>query len=368
MSHFSSSRPHRHSGRALRGSTWGRLALWLALIAAIAATSPGCALFRGAVNASPALRWWLFSNFGAQRVCPEMLKRGAALKLTPGGNSIGRFFPDRCQTEIHDVTKSMTIHFGGTGYAWTPLAGRIGFAASASVEYRFDFRMLDDAVYVWARFARVVKPLEFKVGSVENKLVDWATRTPAGYLANEFGAQIMQSQLASGFTVVRTDEGDEFTIGILQPPQRPKRPFDTDDSRYVFANETTEVHFGQVDFLGPFEVADQDQALFLRFRLQGPAVDALVLHRGTGDLWRDGLQLGAQLGPPPQPPIMEFPIQPGVELRRRVKLARGQYYVVIDNSNRVGTVGPPWNPLSPIGANVATVSYSAELGDDDDGF
>ncbi len=322
----------------------------------------GCALFRGSINASPQLRWWLFSNFGAERVCPEMLKRGAPLKLSQGGSTVGRFFPNRCQTEIHDDRQSMTLHFSGTGYAWTPIAGRIGFAADAAIEYGFDFRMTDDAVYVWARYREVVSAPNFQVGAVEYKVVDWATRTPAGYLANTFGAQIMSSQLTSGFTVIRTDDGDEFTLGNITPPHRPLRPFDTSgDDRYVFANETTDVHVGQVDFLGPFEVAQNDQALFLRFLLQGPAVDVLVLHRGTGDLWRDGLQLGAQLGPPPQSPILSFSLQPGAELRRTVKLAPGQYYVVVDNSNRVGIVNPPWNPLATVGVNVATVSYTAEL-------
>jgi hypothetical protein len=326
-----------------------------------------CALFRGTVNASPQLRWWLFSNFGAQRICPEMYKRSAPLRLTPAGNVIGRFFPNQCHTEIHDERQSMTIHFGGTGYAWTPIAGRIGFAADAAVEYRFDFKMLDEAVYVWARTAQVVSGPDFQVGAVENKVVDWATRTPAGYLANTFGAQLMQSQLASGFTVIRTDEGDEFAIGILNPPQRPQHPFDTDEGdRYVFANETTEIHAGQVDFLGPFEVAESDQALFLRLRVQGPPVDVLVLHRGTGDLWRDGLQRGSQLGPPPQPALDAFSMQPGGETRRKLRLARGQYYVVVDNSDRVGVVSPPWNPLSPIGANKAVVSYVAELGEADE--
>jgi hypothetical protein len=54
----------------------------------------GCGLFRGSVNASPELRWFLFSNFGAQRMCPEMLKRGAPLKLAANGNAIGDSFPN----------------------------------------------------------------------------------------------------------------------------------------------------------------------------------------------------------------------------------------------------------------------------------
>lgn len=345
------------------------LKLRLASLACVLVLGVGCPCVRGAVNASPSLRWWLFSTFGAQRMCPEMLKKGAPLKLSPNGNTIGRFFPTRCQHEVHDDRRTVTIHFGGSGYAWTPVAGRMGFSVDAAIEYAFDFYMAEDAVYVWAKNPRTISGPDFQVGSVENKVVDWATKSPVGYMVNTFGSQIVQSHLASGFTVVHTDDGDEFTLGILQPPARPKRPYDTSEGdRFVFANETTEVRNNQVDFLGPFEVADDDQALFLRMRVEGPPLDVMILHRGTGDLWREGLQRGAPLQPPPNPPIFAFVAPPGQDVRRKVRLPMGQYFVVVDNSNAVGVVAPPWNPLSVVGGNLATVSYLAELGDEDDDF
>jgi hypothetical protein len=355
----------RHDGQVERVRRSVR-AIALVILACVAV---GCPCVRGAVNASPGLRWWLFSNFGAQRVCPEMLKRGAPLKLSPNGNTIGRFFPIRCQHTVSDERQTMTLAFGGTGFAWTPLAGRVGFAADASVEYGMDFYMAEDAIYVWAKTRRIVYGPDFKVGAVENKVVDWAARTPVGYIANLFGGQIVSSQLASGFTVVHADEGDEFTLGILQPPARPKKPFDTSDGdRYVFANETTEVRNGQIDFVGPLEVPESDQALFFRFRLQGPPAEVLLLRRGTGDLWREGLQKGALLGPPPEPPVTGWALAPGTEIKRRIKVPAGQYYAVIDNSSSVGVVNPPWNPLAVVGANLALVSYTAEVGDEDDDF
>lgn len=329
----------------------------------------GCPCVKGPVNASPGLRWWLFSNFGAQKVCPEMLKRGAPLKLTPTGNTIGRFFPTQCQHEIHDDRRSMTLHFGGTGFAWTPVAGRVGFAVSASIEYRFDFFMGEEHIYVWAKDPRILKGPDFQVGAVENKVVNWGLKTPAGWMVDQFGSQIVSSQLASGFTVLHGDDGDDFTLGILQPPQKPKHPFDTSKGeRFVFANETTEIRANQIDFLGPFEVADDEQALFFRMRVDGPAVEALLLPRGTGDLWREGLQKGAALGPPPGPPILGFPIAPGAETKKRVPVRKGQYYLIVDNSAAVGQVSPPWNPLAVVGGAAAVVSYSAELGDEDDEF
>ncbi len=343
--------------------TLGVRVLALLLLAVIGV---GCPCIRGPVNASPALRWWLFSNFGAQRICPEMLKRSAPLALTPGTNTIGRFYPEQCSTVVNDATQTVTLNFAGSGLAWTPIGGRLGFQVSASIEYRMDFFMAEEGVYVWARPNRTLAGPDFKVLSVEYKVANWAAQGPAGYLVNTFGSQIVQAQLASGFTVVHTDDGDEFAIGQLQPPQRPPKPFATEEGRFIFANETTEVHAEQLDLLGPFEVVDSDQALYLRLFVKGPAVDVLVLYRGAGDLWRQQLQLGQPLGPPPQPALMTFAAAPNQDIRQRIPLPPGQYYVAIDNSSRVGTTNPPWNPLGVVGGNAAVVSYVAELGEADE--
>lgn len=335
---------------------------WLVSLGMAALLLLACRSF---VNSSPNLRWWLFANFGADQLCPEMLKRGAPLKLNPSGNTIGRFYPQACSHELNQSAQTITVHFSGTGFAWTPIAGRVGFSAAAAVEYRMDFYLGDDADYIWARTNRIVQGPDFQVGSVENRVVDWATKTPVGYLANTFGGQIVSSHLTEGFTVVRSEAGDEFSLGHLSPPQRPQKPFDTSRSeRYVFMNETTEVQVNQIDMLGPFEVAKASQSLYLRLRMTGPPVDVLVFQRGVGDLWRSGLQLGAPLAPPTQAPITSFTLQPGQEIQQRFKLPPGQYYVVLDNSSAVGVVNPPWNPLATVVGNAAIVSYTAELAED----
>lgn len=346
------------------------LTLLVLFVLALGNLAGGCACARGPVNASPQLRWWLFSTFGAERICPEILKRGAPLKLDPNGPTIGRFFPDQCQHQVNEQAQTVTISFGGSGYAWTPLAGRVGFHATAAVEYRMDFYLAeDDAIYVWGKTARIVSGPDFQIGVVENKMVDWASRTPVGYMAQTFGGQVVENQLSNGFTVVRTDEGDQFALGYLAPPQRPPKPFDLPEGdRVVYANEMTEVRAEQVDFLGPFEVADDGQALFFRFRLTGSPAEVLVYQRGTADMWRQSLQAGAPLGPPPLPPITGFPLQPGVDQKQRMPLPRGQYYLVFDNSSRVGMVNPPWNPLNMVGASSAVLSYTVELGDADEDF
>jgi hypothetical protein len=368
-------------GRRVRGRVGQKstkvvpLRLRILGLLAVLVLGVGCPCVKGPVNASPALRWWLFSNFGAQRVCPEMLKRGAPLKLSPNGNIIGRFFPTQCQHEVHDNgirgndRGSVTINFAGTGYAWTPVAGRVGFSVKASIDYEIDFYMGEDDIYVWAKNPLVKYGPEFQIGSVENKVVNWGLKTPAGWMVDQFGSQIVSSQLASGFTVLHGDSGDDFTLGILQPPAKPKHPFDTGDGdRFVFANETAEVRANQVDFIGPFEVADSDQALFFRMRAQGPNSEAMLFPRGTADLWRDGLQRGAALGPPSSAPLAGWALPDGSEVKRKIKVPKGQYVLVIDNSPYVGNVSPAWNPLSVVGASAVVVSYTAELGDEDEDF
>jgi hypothetical protein len=304
-------------------------------------------------------------------MCPEMLKRSVSLKLNPTGNTVGRFFPNRCFHEVNGQSQTVTLHFSGTGYAWTPMAGRVGFAAESSVEYAMDWKASKKrTTYVWGRLTRIVYGPHFEIGGVENKAVDLATRgTPLGYLVQNFGQQIVSSQLSQGFTVVHhRRRGDLFSAGILQPPQLPPTPFDTGKGRrFVFANETTEIHHGQVDFLGPFEVVKGDQTLLLRFRhAGGPRIEAIIYPAGPADTWREGLQQGAPLAPPPVAPITGFPIEAGTEQYQRVKLNPGLYYVVIDNSSRVGLVNAPWSPLGSLGASMAVLSYSAELADDKD--
>jgi hypothetical protein len=264
--------------------------------------------------------------------------------------------------QVNDGPRTITLAFSGTGFAWTPLAGRVGFAVSATLDYRMDFFMAEDATYVWARPARIVYGPDFRMGAIENKVVDWAAQGPAGYMVSTFGSQIVEGQLSNGFTVVHTDQGDEFSIGLLTPPARPQRYFAAAGGRTTLERDTTEVRVDQMDLVGPLDVPSSGQALFLRFQVTGPAIDAMVIRRGAGDLWRSGLQLGADLAAPPEAPLSAFTLQPGQEARQIVPLPAGQYYVVLDNSQRMGSVNPPWSPLGIVGGNAAVVAYSVEVG------
>lgn len=296
-------------------------------------------------------------------MCPEMLKRSAPLRLTQGGNVIGRFFPKACQHRLDEQRQTVSLEFSGSGYAWTPLAGRVGFSAQAGVEYRADFSLQEDAMYVWARAQRMLFAPQFRVGSVENRLVDWAqNQSPVGYLTNTFGAQVASNQLSSGFTVVRSEQGDAFSLGILQPPERPRQPFASGgDGRALVDADTTEVRAEQVEFLGPIVVEGSGQSLYFKYSATGPSAEALLWSRAEADAWRERLQAGLALGPPAVPASIGFTLTSGATEEQRVPLPPGQYVLVIDNSSRVGRVNPPWNPLNAVGANPLVLSYRLEL-------
>lgn len=330
----------------------------------VAGLSGACGWFRSSINDSPSLRWWLFSNFGVSQLCPKVLSSGIALRLVEGGSAIGRFFPNLCSYVVNDAQQTVTLSLGGTGFAWTPVAGRVGFSASAVVDYRMDFRLTEDAMYVWGMPTGQSPLPQFKLGAVENPVVNWAAQGPANYLASTFGTQILTSQLGQGFTAIRTDSGDEFTLGRLQPPARPSRPFAlSGDERVVLANDSAEVHLGQVDMVGPLEVASDEQALYVRFRIQGAAADALVYARQLVDPWREGLQTGTPLRSPPGNPLAAFTLSPAQETRATIRLPRGSYVIVLDHSNQLGTTAPPFNPLGVLGGGSILVSYAIELGE-----
>jgi hypothetical protein len=324
---------------------------------------PGCFLVRDTINDSPAIRWWLFSQFGAPKVCPEMLSRGAPLKLGGDDVVVGRFFPTQCTAQAHDASQTLLLSFSGTGYAWTPVAGRVGYQCSVSVVYRPDFRMTEDALYVWSRMERIMTGPEFVVLSVEQPLARWTAQGPAGYLATTFGEQIISSKLSEGFTVVRTESGDDFSLGILLPPQRPRHPFRTNEQNFVAVNETIAVRVGQVDFLGPITVPDEDQHLEIRWQASGPTGEALLLPRFTADEWRWQLERGAALGPPRGAPSMTWLLPPGAG-QLRVPLHPAQYVLVVDNSAQVGTQSPPWNLLSSVGQGALKMSVVVEIAED----
>ena len=338
-----------------------RRAFLALIVLALAVAGVGCPCFRGAINASPAIRWWLFSNFGASRMCPEMLKRGVPLKLPAfGAASVGRFFPQQCHVQVDDPRQVIVMNAAGSGYVNLPFTRRIGFYVSIAVEYAPDFRLEEDAMYVWGKFNRFVAPPDMRIMGVENPVVNLATRTPIGDVATVLGNGIVASEIGRGFTVVRQDDGDDFAIGHLDPPQKPKRQFKAGDDHVVLASDLTEVRAASRDYLGPFEVSDRRAALFFRARVDQAPLTYAVVERSVGEAWRRGYESAQPMTPPPGPIIAQGALALG-EARLTFPLEPGHYYVVIENKT-----APPFAPLGmplPVPERVAYCSYSVELGD-----
>jgi hypothetical protein len=328
---------------------------------ALALSAVGCPCIRGAINDSPSIRWWLFSNFGASKICPEMLKRGVPLKLQALGNeSVGRFFPQTCHVAVNDQTKTIVMSASGTGYASVPLVRRVGFYCGIQVEMAPDFRLESDSIYVWGKYQRMLTPPDLRIVGAENPMVSLATSTPVGDMATFLGQLIVTSEIARGFTVVRQDDGDDFTLGILNPPDKPKRQFKAGADRTVLASDLAQVGATAREYLGPFEVPGSDKALYLKARIAGAPLVYAVVDKATGDAWRRAYESGQPLGPPPGQPFYGDALAVG-EANLRLPLREGSYYIVFENR-----APPPTAPLGmplPFPETVSHLVYGVELGD-----
>lgn len=221
-----------------------------------------------------------------------------------------------------------------------------------------------DDIYVFGKLDRHIQGPDFRLGYIENPAFNIASNIPPfGNIANFLGNQVLTSELTRGFTVVANEErGNDFSLGILNPPSKPVKPFRVvDNERFTFANETVDVHGNQRDYLGPFEVSS-GQSFYLTMSLQGSPVDVMIVDKRTGDAWRESYQTGLPLAGPPGPIAGGGPLNPGPQLTNRYNLAPGLYYVVIDNTPNAGLVAPPVQPLNPIYDPIARVSYVAQVG------
>ncbi len=336
-----------------------RRAFLLLIVLTLAIAGVGCPCTRSAVNASPELRWWLFSSFGASKICPEMLKRGVPLKLPQlGPASVGRFFPSQCHIQVDDARKAIVMTASGTGYVLLPFTRRVGFYVGMGVEYLPDFRLEKDAMYVWGKFSRFIAPPDLRILGVENPVVNLATQTPVGNVATVIGNGLVASEIGRGFTVVRQDDGDDFAMGHLDPPEKPKRQFKAGEGRVVLASDVVNVYTVAREFLGPFEVAQKDAALYFHARVAASPITYALVERSVGENWRRQYESAQPLGPPPGVLVGQGPIAPGVaDLGFPVN--PGTYYLVLENSAPPPLLGTALG----VGEQVAQVSYSVEVGD-----
>ncbi len=316
----------------------------------------------GVVNdpANKSLRFDLL-EFGLERFCVEMQRRGAPLKLSDTEPVLGRFFADSCQARVIDEEQrqSVVVSYSGSGYGWTNLTGRLGFSSSGTVEYAADFQQRDGAMYIYFR-PRSVAGIAFRTLMIESALAHIGIGV-TGVDANAVGQDIVRRQIERGFTVIRhSARGDaEFSTGLVPLGQRPFRPFQVRSSdKLTIDNDRTELHSGQQDLIGGLYVPESDQKLSLHLSLDGvAAVDVLVLPEARAlALLRSYVN---QPGPARllAAPVIDAELRAGQPLRLEFKAQPGNYYLMFDHSALVGRSTPP------AGDQAAKIDYLVQLGE-----
>jgi hypothetical protein len=335
------------------------------------------AIMPGVVNdpSNRSLRRALFS-YAVDEICSEALKRSLALKLRDEDPTIGRFFPTSCQLQQLE-NDNLFIHFEGHGYAWTNVTGRMGFQASAAVEYDHDFVIEDGTMYVYFR-QKQTQSTKFQVVMLEKTGEAGAAKIATGLfggnleqVTQQVGGRVLTDQLARGFTVVRESDGTAtFATGVLEKGSKPPQPFARGNSDWVvLANDRTEIHSAQRDYTGPYTIEQDDQALHLTALVEGaPSVDVLVVAKDVGQGWIDSYEKQPAAAAPPGPALFDQALQvatpiPGgkpVLWRRALRLPVGSYYIVFDNTSTAGQTPAAGDPNNDV---AALVSYGVQLGD-----
>jgi hypothetical protein len=295
----------------------------------------------GVVNdpANKSLRFDML-KFGLESFCTEMTKAGTPLKLADDQPVVGRFFAEACQTTVLDEEsrKSFIVQYRGKGYAWGSPVGRVGFTATGLVEYAPDFQLHEGTLYVYFR-PRLVDTSSFQAVMVESQLAQSALGA-LGMTPEALGKRVVDGQLRRGFTVLRYDADGavEFGMGMIPPGERPYRPYQvTTEDKTILVNDRTEVHTGQQDYIGAFEVTEEDQAFYFTLTLDGtPAVDVLLLPAVTGDVLVDGYVRSPGARPLPGPALLDEVLPAGQTFKRFVPVNPGRYYLMLDHSDQAG--------------------------------
>lgn len=348
-------------------STW-RVSLVPLLLLAFAA--PGCAscagtgqgllgIMPGAINdpGNRSLRRAIL-QYGLDQFCAQMTTHNAPLTLAADSPNIGRFYPRTCAQRQLD-NGDLVVSFAGDGYAFTNVSKKVTFTSSGTVEYNQDFLMDGSTMYAYFR-TKNVQSSGFQTHVIEQPLANIVNQLSP--MADSMGKQLLSTQLASGFTVIRDSSGSaEFGIGIIDKGKRPAQPFNVHgDGRITYENARVEVHQNERDFVGPIEIDDDGRALFLTASVDGLPIDLMILDRVNGEQSLRYFLDYAQVGPLAGPPLLTDSLQPAVPYNRTFPVPKGQYYVVFDNSASAGNVAPPNNPLDD---RAATVSYAVQIGD-----
>lgn len=291
--------------------------------------------------------------FGTRSFCDEVLGRSVPLRMNADEAGIGRFFPTQCFAQEAQAGR-LLVQFSGQGYGWTQLTKRGGFEASAAIEYEADFQVKEGKMYVYFRPVSTTAT-NFKTLSVEAPLAASILGSPMGDPMSAFGVRIMQGVVDKGFTVIRQDSGTAaFSLGLVPLGQAPPAPFHVaGDEREVLGNDRSDIYPDQRDYVGPLTVREDGEPLALDIVVESaPVVDAMLYPAASANPWLTTYIAQAALTPPEPtaPPILSVPVTAGVPFRHKVRLPKGQYFLVLDHTRVAG-------PSAPQDARPASVRY-----------
>ncbi|WP_044241273.1 hypothetical protein [Chondromyces apiculatus] len=303
-------------------------------------------------------------TWATQTLCTEVQKRSVPLRLRDEDPSTGRFYPTSCAAQ-QLPNGNLKVQLGGFGFVWTNLTRRIGFDAAVGVEYEQDFLMEGGVMYVYFRQREttaatfttrmIEKPATISVGGI--------SLAPGTAMSDALGAQLLRSEIARGFTVIRgSDASMQLGLGIVEKGQRPPEPYEHGSSqKLLLLNERTEIHQDQRDYIGPLEVTGNDEALSLTLNVDGAdGVDVLILPRAPTGPWLQQYATQPVPTPPPEVPRLAEAVPAGAIWRKTVPLPRGFYYLVLDNTAAAGPTQPATQAHDD---RAALVSYAVQLGD-----
>ncbi len=298
-------------------------------------------------------------SYGIGQFCTELVKHNAPLRLADDQPVIGRFYPKSCTTkEMPDG--NLQVSLGGDGYAWTNLSKKVSFDMNGTIEYDQDFQMDGSTMYAYFRTKQVSRS-DFKSRVIEQPVAAFVNQlTPIG---DNFGKQLLATELSKGFTVIRDPNGNaDFGLGVIDVGKHPQKPWDVHgSSKLTYENLRTEVHQNQRDFVGPIVIEDSGRALFVTATLDGvDTVDVLLLGKAEGEA-----SLGYYLGYGASGPLAGNPsfsdiVRAGAQYTKAIPVAKGTYYLVWDNTPTAGVVAPPVNLLDD---RAAVISYVLQIGD-----
>jgi hypothetical protein len=249
------------------------------------------------------------------------------------------------------------LSFSGSGYTYATGVHKVTFEASATVQFDQDFMLSGDVLYGYFRTREVSKPqvtlkvIEATLPSLVNSLTGFG---------ENYARQLLSDKLRDGFTIRRKPNSEtDFRSGIVELGTWPKLGYDVAGG-LTLANDRTEVHQDQRDFLGPFEIKDDDAAITVTGKVDGaPAENLIVVDDATAKRWQEAYLGQPNATPPPATPLQQYVAKQGDQFQLTLQ-GRGTYWVVLDNTSTIaGGYAPTPNLLDD---RAAVVTYAAVLG------